>query len=329
MTIDAADNARAAPGQEPSPANQAQRTTDETTRSHGSTHTPLEVDKGEIESASPPAAGVSASQTTKFSERSNLHQRLLTMAMDVRLAALHARSVKYEHDYEIAAKTASTQGVSISRKMQIKKDAALRMASLASALAKQAKRNDWAHQNTDMQNTTTWFIQYLFGDTGILNLYQHLSQSSQAVQSSVLEANTGDSGQPIDLMDEVLQTYQKLVKSGQAIEDSYLARFQLLIDFQDQHKTLWCKFLQAGSKERRALLLQSKDEGLLADSEDNSLTIRNSKLQDLAWKWIERKTGHTKDTIEKRFCVSHHLMAMMRVLGRGVLCFMDKRLEAQ
>jgi hypothetical protein len=185
-------------------------------------------------------------------------------------------------------------------------------------------RSDWARDSTDLQNLTTWFIQHLFGDSGLQSLCQHVSQYRQTDQSSVFEANIGDSSQPIDLMQEVLQKYQNVVQSDQATECIYLERARHLAMFQNRHRTLWYKFMQAGSAERRALLLQSRKEGLLFDSEDNSVIIHDRILH-LAWKWIERKTGHTKATIVKQLCFTYHLKAMVEVLGLGALRFMDKQ----
>jgi hypothetical protein len=287
------------------------------------------ADKGEVEMAPPPAVGTATSQTTQFTGGSNLHQKLLTAAMDVRLAAIHTRLIKCEHDHEIASKSAAAEGASTNSANQRKKDTASKLAFLAIKGAKQALRSDWAHDNTEVQNTTTWFIQYLFGDMGLQNLSQHIRQSTQSNQSSISEANAGNGGQPIDLMDKVLQSYQKLVESDPDIEDSYLARFRLVVEFQEQHRTLWCMFLQADSTERQALLLQSKGEGLLTDSEDNFPNLHESRVLNLGWKWIERSTHHAKDTIVEQLYVSHHLKAMMKVLGRGVLYFMDKRLETR
>jgi hypothetical protein len=273
--------------------------------------------------ALPPAGGTAKGLNTQFTGGSNLHQRLLTTATDVRLAALHARLLKCEHDYEIAENPAAAQGLSTSSTIQRKNDEASKKAFKALKRANEALINDWP----DLQNTTTWFIQDLFGDTGLQNLCQQISQSSQADQSSLFEASIGDSGQLVDLMDQVPQTYRDLAKGGPALEDSYVAPFQLLVHFQEQHKTLWSKLMQEDSAERQALLLQSKKA--LADLDDNSLTIHGRKVVHLAWKWIEEKINHTKGTMVKHLVVSHHLKAMIKVFGRGVLHFMDKRLETK
>jgi hypothetical protein len=180
MMTDVAKNASAAPEQEPSPADQDQTTTDEATRSHESLHTPPEAEEGEIELALPPAGGAVKGLTTQLTGGSNLHQRLLTTATDVRLAALHARLLKSEHDYEIAEKPAAAQGLSTISTIQRKNDEASKKAFKALKRAYEALINDWP----DLQNTTTWFIQDLFGDTGLQNLCQQISQSSQADQSS-------------------------------------------------------------------------------------------------------------------------------------------------
>jgi hypothetical protein len=326
---DAADSALAAPEQESSPADRDQTNIDEAARSHELTHTLPEVDNGETELAPPSTADVATSQTTQFTEGSSLHQRLLTTAMDVRLAALHARLIKYEHAYEIAERTAASQGLSTSSTIQPKKDAASKKALLALKSAKQALRSGWAHNSTDFLNTTTWFIQHLFGDTGLENLYQCIVQRSQAGQSFALKADVSNIGRPIDMMDEVSQGYQSFARSAEALGDSYLKRFQFGTHFQEQHNALWSKFYQEDSTERRALLLQSKDEDLLTTSEANDLAVNNRRTMYLAWQWIERKTGHTQDTIVRHLWVIRHLKAITQVLGFGVLYFMDKRLETQ
>lgn len=42
---------------------------------------------------------------------------------------------------------------------------------------------------------------------------------------------------------------------------------------------------------------------------------------------MESKTGHTNKAIESELWIGRHLKAMRQVLGDGVMCFMDKRLE--
>jgi hypothetical protein len=324
----AADSALAAPEQEPSPTDQDQTITDEAAPSHELTHTLPGIDNGETELAPPSATDVATSQTTQFTEGSILHQRLLTTAMDVRLAALHARLIKYEHAYEIAERIAASQELSTSSTMQLK-IAASKKAFLAVKRVKQALRSDWAHNSTDFLNITTWFVQHLFGDTGLENLYQCISQSSQAGQSFMSKADVSNSGRPIDMMDELSQGYQNFTESGGALGDTYLKRFQFGTYFQEQHNALWSKFFQDDSTERRALLLQSKDEDFLTTSEANDLTVNNRRIMYLAWQWIERKTGDTQDTIVRHLWVIRHLKAITQVLGFGVLYFMDKRLETQ
>lgn len=116
------------------------------------------------------------------------------------------------------------------------------------------------------------------------------------------------------------------MQNGQATGDAHHRRLQCYVLLYDQHKSLWTKFYQLDSTERRALLSHSQDEGMVVHSEDADM---NANIAQFAWRWLERKTAQPRQRIENDIWIGRNLKAMVQVLGDGVLYFMDKRLEIQ
>lgn len=328
MLTDTAHETQDSPEHKLLAADRDQPVIDATSLVQGIAEAPPRTAESDTEPAPPLTTGVPASETPepKPTEKSDLYQRLLTAAVDVRLAALKARLSKCEHDYEVAGSKAASQDFSAYRYDHSRNVETIR----TKEELKEAKSDleiASIHGSTNFKKTTAWFVHQLIGDVGIQNLHQCFRSLNRTDQSDVLQVAIDNEDASLSLMDKVPKAYLTLAENGQSLKNTYHERYRRYGYFCEQHHALWSKFFTAGSTERNLLLFHSQNEGLVTYSEELERSIGCNRIARLAWKWIEKITGQTSHSIESELWIGRYLKAMRQVLGDGIMCFMDKRLE--
>jgi hypothetical protein len=245
--------------------------------------------------------------------RPTLLEQLHTAARDIQLFVYKAQLENLEAQLESAAQTAATSVAPSEsrhrpvndRRLQVAKDDVRRVSSMPAI-------------RTNTQALTAWFIQGLFGDRGLENF---CSSQRQSVEQQRSKQHTASKQRdlPSDLMDRVLESYQKLRDSPgeEACEEAYQDRLRLYACFFDNLTNLRCKFWQKGSAEQRALLRYADDKGF------------SISLQQVAWIWLTEKTGQSRSTIDDAVWRGRQIRTMIALFGEGVLYFMDSRLESE
>lgn len=143
---------------------------------------------------------------------------------------------------------------------------------------------------------TAWFVQGLFGEKGLENLYS--SQRERIERQSSEEHVVPRRDPRMTLTSKILDTYQRIRNTaGTIYGQAYQARLRLYVCFYDQLTSLRHKFWQKGSAEQRALLRYWEDKGLSASMDTTDWNPRSS-LQQIAWVWLTEKTGHSRSVID-------------------------------
>jgi hypothetical protein len=249
-------------------------------------------------------------------------KQLCTAAHNVQLFAYKARLNELQERCKHADEKASTQGKEKERTKRIE------------AARDDVRRVLSAENITNIQALTTWYTDGLFGEKGLKNLdayHQWRVEGSRPENRNMPEprSHSQEDLLLLTLIGRVLDVFPKLFDNAEACGEAYQARLRLHAYFCDQQSTLWRRFHQKNSAEQQVLLQWAESKGLLAYYKHTSSKSKPPDIPQLAWEWLQEKTGQSQSTIRGATLIGCHVKNMTALFGDAVLYFMDSCLETE